>query len=255
MRKRIISGCLTILAFFGFVLVTSASTCEYSEQVELSRIAASIEANYEIKEITVDENGNIVDPTPEELDANPEGYMAYQELRVYALNITDKVYLEIRGDDGYNQTIHYRDTNNGVMEFDGGDFSKVIHYTITVLSDSNNCPGDKLRTISVTTPMRNTFANQGGCVYIPSYQYCQEYITAPFLASNEEILNRINTESENYRNSIQQQKYERDKTFWEKTTDFLKKNATIIITVVVVLVAIGALVAIVIIRKQRSRLI
>ncbi len=249
-------GCLILSFFFGIKLTNAVSTCGYDEQVELSNVASTIQANYEVKSVVLNGDMEVVDGIPlEEARKEDSEYFEGKLMSVYITNITDKVYIQITNDKGMNKTYQYSDTNNGTIIFDGGDMNQIINYNITVLSNHRNCYGEVLRKISLTTPMVNYRAYSYLCQPIPNFEYCREYITAPFMASDTEIENVLATEYEKARNKQLEEENEKNKSFWDKIGDFVSDNQTIIIAVVVVIVIIGALLTIVIIKKRRSRVL
>lgn len=246
-----------VLAFFmSLKVANAASTCDYSEQVNLSSAASVVQAKYDIQRVVIDVDGNIVpNMNPDEVTEDDE-YAFITTLKVNFLNLSEDVYIFVKGDSGYEQTFYYSDSNSGNIELDGGDLSKVINYKITVYSNSNNCKGEILRTFDFVTPMINPYASLNGCYEMPNFEYCREYLTTPFYASDTEIINEITNEYERYRNNlVNEEENKEEKSFWDNVRNFYQKNKVLIFSIIGGIVVIGIVVTVVVIRKQRSRIL
>lgn len=256
MKKKILSVCLSLTLLLSFQSVHAASTCNYQEQVELSNIASTIKSNYEIQRVIRNNQDEIVSDVDIEtaMEQNSDYYIDYV-LNVHVLNLTEDVYVNISSSVGMNQTYYYQDTSNGEISFDGGKLNEIITYKITVFSNKLTCPGESLRTIEFVTPMRNIRAYSNDCSSIPDFEYCKEYITAPFLASDIEIEQSIASAYERYQKNLQTEEEEKNKSFFEKLEDFLKENKMIIGSVIGIVIILGALTIIVVINKRRSRVL
>ena len=256
MKKKIVSGCLSLALLLSFQSVSAASTCDYQEQVELSNIASTIQSNYEVQRVIRDNQDKIVTDVDLEtaMEQNSDYYVDYI-LNVHVLNVTDDVYVNISSSVGMNQTFYYQDTSNGEISLDGGNLNEIITYKVTVFSNKLTCPGEALRTIEFVTPMRNIRAYSNDCSSIPDFEYCKEYITAPFLASDIEIEQSIAEAYARYQNNVQIEEEEKNKSFFEKLGDFLEKNKILIGSIVGIIIVVGALTIIVMINKRRSRVL
>ena len=109
--KKVFLGCLLWVLLVG-VDVNAASTCDYSEQVQLSNYAAAIKMNYEKKRVYFDVNGNYYDTLPEEAYSENAGYDDYgfmDKALVNILNMTDDIYIHVKGSNNFEQTFYYKD--------------------------------------------------------------------------------------------------------------------------------------------------
>lgn len=234
--------------------VNAASTCDYKDQVELSNVASTVQTGYEIKKVVMDENENVLDADPDSVLFGSDFFIV-STLNAYVNNLTSNIYVKITNDEGFEQTYHYADTNNGNISFIRKDLSKTANYKVEVFSDKVECNGELLRTIEFVTPMKNEYAFYTDCEAIPNFEYCRQYITTPFLASDTEITSRITEEYQKYMDSLKKEEEEKNKTFFEKVGDFFKKNQIIIYSILGIVVVVGALTTVVIIKKRRSRVL
>ena len=256
MKQKIVSVGLVLAFFLTTQFANAASTCDYSEQVKLSSAASVVQAKYDIKRVVIDVDGKVVpDMNPDDVTEDDE-YAFITSLKVNLLNLSNDIYVLVKGDNGYERTFYYSDSNQGIIEFDGGDLSKIVRYKITIYSNSNNCKGEVLRNIDLTTPMINSYAYLNSCYLMPNFEYCKEYITTPFYASETDIMNEISKEYEKYKNTIvEEEENKEEKSFLDKLRDFYQKNKIIIFCVIGVVLVACALVTVVVIRKQRSRIL
>jgi len=260
MMKKVVSGCIVFMLLFCLENVTAASTCDYSEQVELNNAASAIQVNYEVHKTLMDPDGNVVSEEEaqkylSESLIGDDTYAYFTNMQIHVLNMSENIYLSIKGDNGFEKTYYYVDTDQGTLSIDGGDLSKIINYEINIYSNSDRCRGDFLRKTTLVTPMINEYHNTTGCFYLPNYEYCQEYITSPFYATDIEIVSKIDDEYTKYLDSLQQEEEEKNKSFWEKLGDFFQEHKTIILSIVVVVIIGGALTTIVIVKNRRSRIL
>lgn len=255
MMKKIIFSCLTFLFCFTFQDVFAASTCDYSEQVELNSIASTINTKYSIErklvnnDGTVEENLNVDDVT-----VDMDSPYSIEEIATFSIyNLTNDVYVTISSNRDFYKTYHYEDTNNGEITILAGDVSEIQHYRIEVFSNKAACLGESLRVIEEVIPMKNDYSAYEICGAIPSYTYCQEYIKAPFLASDSEIMEGIRKE---YEKQQQEKEEENENTsFIEKVKDFIEKNKIAIYSIIGIIIVFGVVITIVILKKKRSRIL
>lgn len=255
MLKKVILSCFTLMFCFTIQNVKAASTCSYEEQVELNNLASTVKTGYEIKRVVTDMDGNILSNIKEEEVTEDSAYVLSTRLQVYVTNITNDIYIKITSDKGLDKTYKFSDTNNGEVNFDGGDLTEIVNYQVTVYSNKEHCSDELYRTIDFVTPMKNPYSSFTDCEAIPNYEYCQQYITTPFLATEYEIQSSIDKE---YQKTIQQKKEEevqKEKSFFEKLQDFYNKNKIILYSILGVVVIAGVLTTIVILKKRRSRIL
>lgn len=255
MVKKIISWCVVLTFFLFMTKVSAASTCDYSMQVELSNVASTIRANYAIEQKVMDMQGNVKEGVSIDEVTEDSDYFLLSRVMVHLYNLTDDVYVTMTSDKGFNKTYYYSDTQNGEVSFDGGDLTEIVNYRIVIYSNKEECLGEEIRTIEFVTPMKNSYAFRTDCEAIPNFEYCQAYITAPFMASDSDITGSIDKAYQKYMNEQKEEEEWKNKTFFEKLEEIFQKNKVIIYLIFGVVIVIGALTTVVMIKKRRSRVL
>lgn len=235
-------------------IVSVQAECTAEESNKLSRLAVNVKANYEEakKEATPDDNYN----PPDGLDIEDlEDMIGYHNIfKIYIQNITEELYVKVfNKQTNETNTYYYSDAVNGVITIEQEDLTRVTNYTITVYSsDKTNCPDSKLHTTYLTTPMFNTYSEFAQCEGVEEFYLCHEYLTVETV-SFDKFLQLV---SDYRKGKIDEdggdvKPEEPDKGF----TDFIKDNKGIIITASIIIVAVGGLVTVIIVKKQRSKII
>lgn len=248
--KKVISGCLTFIFCMSFLQnINAASTCDYSEQVELQNIAANVKYSYEAGSRETDEFVDI------DSIGDPNGaYLVERFVEITLLNITEQIYVTVQTSPSDVKTYRYSDTDNGILHIKKENLDSIVEYKILVYSNHSHCQGDLLRTINLVTPKYNDYSEYGYCDELPNLFYCQEFITT------EITTNPIDVQKEIYRQYQLVQKQEEEQkneelSFWTKIGNFIKEHAVIIGIIVGVLVIIGVAATVIAIRKRRSRVL
>ena len=228
--------------FFLFVPFTSVNAaCDYARQVELATYAANVYVTYEIKQVVLDNNNNIVpDMHPDEVDSVGD-YWVVEILIVSIYNINDALYYVVR-DDGTSTTYYNSNAVDGVIEFEV-DLERIHNLTIEIYSNDPNCSGQLLTTKYLTTPMYNVMADSSICFGIDAY-YCQKYITTELNMTETEIREQI---INNYLTEEPEEEPEEE----SQTFDYL---IYIIIGIAIFVIALGVAIVI-LIRRKRSRVL
>ena len=229
--------------FFLFVPFTSVNAaCDYARQVELATYAANVNATYEISQVVLDGNNNIVpDMHPDEVDSLSE-YWIVEILTVSIYNINDGLYYVVKDDDGTSNTYYDSDAVDGVIEFEV-DLERIHNLTIEIYSNDSNCSGQLLTTKYLTTPMYNVMADSSICFGIDAY-YCQKYITTELNMTETEIREQII-------NDYLTEKTDEEPEGESQTFDY---RIFIIIGIVIFVIALGVAIVI-LIRRKRSRVL
>lgn len=236
----------------GIPMVSALCTAEESNK--LNSLAVNVKANYEVlkKEILIDENFNYPDGLTEEEMNN---YVAYRDyFKISISNVTEDLYIKVTNQNTNETTTYtYEDVANGVISFEQKVFVEITNYTIVVYSSNKtDCPDSKLYTLYLTTPLYNNFSESNLCEGIENFYLCHEYLSVNTSFENfEDLANKyregkIDSDGEKIENNE-----EKKATFIE----FIKKNKGIVITITVIVVAIGGLVTVIIVKKQRSKII
>ncbi len=228
--------------FFLFVPFTSVNAaCDYARQVELATYAANVNATYEINEIVLDGNNNIVtDVGPEEVDSVGD-YWIVDQVTVSIYNVNDSLFYRVV-DDGIGTVYYNDDAVDGVIKF-FVDSERIHNLTIEIYSNDSNCSGQLLSSKNITTPKYNAMADSSICFGVDAY-YCQKYITTELNMTESEIREQI----------IQDQLKEEPSEDPEEESQTFDYRIFIIIGVIVLVVAVGVAIVI-LIRRKRSRVL
>ena len=244
---------LALILFFASIRSVYA-VCDATESNTLNSLAVNVRASYEAieEEYTPDESFNPPDGMPIDDD-----YVVTRNIfRIYITNITEELYVVVTNDVTDEElTFTYQDSNNGTVTFDQEDLSSIRNYTVTVYSSSQtNCPDTRLYNYYFTTPMYNTFSEYDVCEGLEEFYLCYEYLSvsmpsyADFLSSVEDYRNGlIDEEGE----EIPPDVVEEDNSFW----DYVGEHWIIITIVAGVIIVGGVLVTVIIVKKQRSKIV
>ncbi len=233
-----------LFASMAFLFTTSyvsaASLCSVEEVVELNREVVNIKANFEEMEgIKPKDEYDVPDAilgTPEE-----DNYVyKYNYFRINLTNLSDKFYAVITND--YNRekvTLKSSQAVDGLVGFDWKYLDKVTNFTIKIYATSKtNCEDELYRTLYLKTPRYNDNSSYAICSEATDHYLCQKYVMFKdveygfFWDTVNEYINKNNEEPD-------------DESFFEK------HKIAIIISVIVVIGAIGVA-TIYVIKKRRG---
>ncbi len=234
----------TLLSFTVLPSVKAASTCDYDTQLELQKEALNIQANYEADWY---DTGEYEESEVSEEDGS--GIVEYYEpqVRVGLYNLSKNLYVTVKNvNESKENTYFYEDTDNGNLSWTrDDDLSEIVNYEIKIYSNHSDCKGEELRTVSLVTPAHNEYYFEPFCEGVDAY-YCEEFITTELNLTREQI------ESMGYQKQIEQN----NTVNQEPTTNEDEKNNYIYIIIgSIIVIAIIGVASIVIIRKQRSKII
>lgn len=249
--KKVISGCLTFLFCMSFVQnVMAASTCDYSEQVELQNVAANVKATYEANVRQTDEFADI------DSINDPNGaYIVENYVDITVLNITEQIYVTVqKGNSTEVKTYHYGDTSNGTLRFSKDNLDEIVEYKILIYSDHDHCRGDLLRTISLLTPKYNEYSEYGFCDALSNLFYCQQFITTEITTDAVEIEKEMLRQYQLFQKQEEEQQHE-ELGFWKKVMNFLQDHVLIIGIVLTVIIIVGVSATVIVVKKRRSRVL
>ena len=253
MKKMKLASILILALCICFSPVANAA-CDYETQVQLATEASNVNANYEISSVIINVDTGLEAPEATEDDIDSDNPYVFQDrVTVNIYNLTENLKVLITGDNGYEEEFTYQETDNGTITFEGGTLENIVNYSIQVLSAHPNCPSDELRTISLVTPMRNSFHDLIACEGVDEY-YCQEYIDYDLNMTEAEVLERANAIRETGSSSEEPQ--EEEKSWWDNVKEYLDNNPWIIyVTIGVILVIAGVATAVIVIKKRRSKVL
>ena len=254
MRRRKLASILILTLCICFSPVANAA-CDYETQVKLATEASNVNTNYEISEIVMDmlTGQEVTGLSEEEIDNDDTHYIRQDKVVIYIYNLTENLKVTVSGDNGYEDTFTYQESDNGTVELEGGYLENIVNYTIKVLSANSNCSDDELRTISVVTPKKNTFHDMIACEGVEEY-YCQEFIDYDLNMTEAEILEKANNVRESGLSFEDPQQEE--KNWWENVKEYITNHPWIIYTTIgVIIVIAGVATTVIVIKKRRSKVL
>lgn len=215
------------------------AACDYETQNRLKSEAANIRAVYEVEHIGTGEFEPLEVPDDE---GNTEFELTEDRIKINLYNLTESLYAVITNKfTNEIETVHYKDTNSGSMEWYRTDLSNIEEYEIKIYTEENECKNEELRTIALTTPKVNIYHYSYVCADVDEY-FCDEYITKEINMTEEEILRR--TDQARKEKIIIEEEKKEEKTFWGEYK--------IYILIAIGMVVIGGLTIILVKKKQRS---
>lgn len=248
---------LVVVAFLAALLWMPYvnAECDAAESNKLSSLANNVRSSQDVIE-------KEVDPDP---DWNPPDGLTEEEMnnyvyklkffRIFISNITEDLYVTVTNNTTKaTKTFNYSDTTNGTVSFDEEVGFQIINYTVDVYASSNTgCASKKLRTFYVTTPKYNTFSEYSNCEGIREFYLCHEYLSV----EADTTLDKFISLTDDYRAG----KIKADGSIndGEKKDEgllgFIKNHKGTVIGASIVVIAIGGLVIVIIVKKQRSRIV
>jgi len=246
--KKIKVLVFALIVFLLGINITYA-VCSSEEQNNLNSLAVNVKANYEIKyeEIKLAPGDNYPEGlTPEERENYR--YKNYY-FNIYITNLIEELYVTVYDSVSRETTKYtYNDSENGVITIRQDDRNNLRNYTIKVYSsDKTNCKDKVLYTIYLSLPRYNSLSEFEVCDDIPEYYLCHEYVTFDE-ATADDFLGKV-------------EKYIADKNKGDNSNDqndndknlFEEYKVPIIIGVVVII--IGGVATVIIVKRQRSRIV
>lgn len=253
-KKRIL---LLILAFFmTFIGKVSAleekdNTCNAVSVSELRAQAANVKISY-IEEYETEMTEG--EPDDDGSQQYVETKNAYLKIKIY--NLTSKLYImpsmdnvseEIENPfDGKIFTVEDVGTD-GAITIKQKPTTQVINYTFKIVSDEYGCNGKTLRTVKITLPMYNYYADLSICQDIPEYYLCKRYVTFD-PSNNPDFEKKVNDYKATLGKQREENKEEDENTI-SSTLESVSKYKYVIVGVIV---AIGVVITVLILRRKRS---
>jgi len=215
------------LMLFLNINVKAASLCSHKEQAELNSKASNIKLIYEVvDDLEYNEDGDITGGT---------------YFNVSILNVTKDFYVIVKND--YNdeeKKYSYEDSKNDIITFTWNYLNKVTNFTAEVFTTSNTgCKDERYKTIYLTTPRYNKYANRSICEGKEDLSLCQEYVTFSELSETDFIEKVIETSKiENGSNNNGEPNKPAEKNFIGNILDFIDAYKVYIIGISIVIIII-----------------
>ncbi len=256
MKKRI-KRLVWMLLVFLVLSPTVKAACDATEENKLRALAYNVKASYEPgqgEEIVKDDGFNLPDGLTEEEYEEFWNTPFYEDvIKVYITNITEDLYVKVSDKlSGQTKTYQYSDTDKGTLTIVQDDIFSINNYTIEVYSSAKtSCPDTKLYTLYQATPMFNVISTYDICQGAEDFYLCHEYLSVePQVTESYDTLilqykeGKINEDGDPSKPDEKEKK-----TFGE----FVKKHKGIFIGTGIGIVIVGGAVAVIIVRKQRSK--
>lgn len=226
--------------------------CDAATSSRLSGLAANVRRDFEVieKEVPQDGTFTLPDGLTEEEEKNYVATRPY--FRIHISNITEELYVVVTNNNtNERKTFRYSDAENGVITFEEPVLIEIVNYKIEVYaSTGTDCPNRRLQTLTLTTPMYNTFSEEARCDGIEEFYLCHEYLSV------ETSFKDFDRLVEQYRaGRLKEDGSEKDKNENSGFFGFIKEHTGTVIIVSVAIIAIGGLVTVIIVKKQRSRVV
>lgn len=220
------------------------AACSYEQQAKLNSEAATIKAIYEEQITQLDKTKYTCADGQDDCD------LSYSYFKISILNVSENFYVVVKGDNGFNKTFTSKNAVNGIISFDIEDIMTVHTFTFNVYnSDKTDCKGTLNRTFYLTTPRYNVYSSYGYCKDNPEFYMCNKYVSYTDTGF-EDFVNKI----EDYKEEQIKEEEGKNKTFFQKLWEFVKKNKAVFIAGTCVIV-VGVTGYIIIIKKRRKDII
>ncbi len=247
--KKFVVLVFTIAIFFSSTLLVKA-VCDTSELNKLKSLALNVKASYELakRDVTKDPGYAYPDGLTDEEQEQYQDFVSY--FKIHINNLTEDMYVEVTNNKSDEKKVYtYNDTIDGNITFDQTDIVRLRKYTITIYSSGNTgCEGTKLYTTYVTTPMFNSFSEEPMCNGAEDFYLCREWLSTTYNVDN--VSERI----EKYKKGLLNKDGEETPPEEEKKgfIEFVKEHKGIVAITAIGVIAIGGLVTVIIVKKQRS---
>jgi hypothetical protein len=179
MRK--LKLCILVLLLIFPAICYADSTCTFKEKAEYSKLAQNVRTSYDIVD---------------------DGINKYIVIKVY--NVVDGIRVHYTGSSTnkkvysslINEYIAPYDTTDGVYEFKHYNINSVFKYKFSILSTNGAC--GTLKTITLTVPAYNKYAELDECQYydVHDYLYCQRWVSTNITYNEPTVLEKIKRQRE-----------------------------------------------------------
>ena len=249
MKKNIVGVVLAFILFWPSI-IKAASSCSYSEQVELNSIAGNVKASYDVIEIKTGKAVNPDAPGMPEIDIYKKG------LKIKIINVSNDIYLKIiNKNTNEEKTYQASDLQDGTIVFEYNDVNTITTYAIEIYANKYSCNGELIRTFDFVTPQYNFYSELEICNQYPDFYYCQEFVTVGENISYDAFLNKVEELKEEKKQEEIEKEEIKNKSFLKKLKDLYYNNKIVINLIGCVIVVGGLTTTVIIIKKKRSRVL
>jgi hypothetical protein len=239
---------IILMAMFLFIGRVAAEeeikgTCSTTDKTKLMQEAANVKITYlpvsVTKKVTDGESGYTAD-----LDAK------YLEVRIYNLSYNYHIDVKYGGNGldskGFIVTYPMINSEDGAYVFRQNGTDANVSYTFTIIADNGGCVGEVLRSVRLTLPKYNYYAELETCKDIPDYYLCQDFTT--YNIDGLTFYDKVDQYKEKLAAAENNAKKDNNGTV-SKTLTAVSKHKYLVVGVIV---AVGAVATVIVLRKKRS---
>ena len=237
--------CYKIILTFILLLFSknTYAECTYTDKANLNKLAANVKIDYEI-------NTKTIDPNSEEYNGEEEGItLTYDYIDLIFTNISNELY--VTGTESTSSeeiTVFPTDLVDGKKTISYFDTSFIRKYTFKIIaSDESNCGGETLKTLYVTLPMRNIYAD-----------YCGEeetdfYMCKPFVTTSIDSYSTFSKKYDAYHNKdTKEDNTTKEDKWYDIVLNKIDNYKYYILGVISIVIVIIIIVRIIKTKKQRE---
>lgn len=247
------------------VVDTSNSKCDSKEIQELYNLANKIKFTYDYELVEIGTGINVMTGEREPI----KGYVFNIELN----NLTDDVYFTIKNDNAWTEkeivTIKPDQYKKGKYTYQTEYTDDMVTYTMQVYSNKGDCIGEMFRKFTFETPIYNRIAKMDICTEFPEFEYCKLFINKD-VPSMDQFYEALYKYIDKEDIDISESKYlqavpEKDqngniipttkkpsKPTDDKKDKDNKSNIGLYVGIIGGIIAVGAIVTVVIIKRKRN---
>ena len=236
--KKIVRIVLVVMVSLILLMNNVNAECDDKTRLEINSAASNVTADLEMVKKVIDLYG-VVHPEVDEKLAyvTGSGYAPAMFSYINVNNISDKIYLNFANDDdNVNEIIDLNAALNGKWQYEVPDVSKIRTYTIKIFSNVDGCSDEEIRTISIKSPMYNTYSESRLCENNDAY-YCQEYVTTPIDMDVIELMWQKENESSNNNSNSEAENVNENSNF-KKILLYIGTGVAIIIVIAIIVLII-----------------
>lgn len=239
MMKKIKYVLFTSVLLGVATTVNAASTCPNT---------ALYQEKQRVSEVTVDyEPIEIEDESEDCLETCKEEY-----LLITLHNVPDDISVDVKS---LNETFSRftlpatQKNENNELQMKDDNANEIKRYEFTIKSASADCYGETLKTLTLNTPMYNSFADVASCNAYPDFKYCNRYVNFDISSLTKDEFTK------SFEKYIEEEEKENKKedSVVEEAKELVSKYWYIAIIIIVIIV--GIIIAMVITKRRKKSVI
>lgn len=239
MKKIFICFYSLFIIYFMNILNCNAE-CSYQERKDLLNSAKNVEIFYEINEKKSIDTGK--NSFGEEVSFDKIDYI----FNFKVTNLSSNLFISYVDSDYNEKFINFEDLKDNIYSFEDNNFIKLFTYEFKFHSLNENCLGETILTKKVVKPYYNGFSDYEICKdeRLENFIYCKTFLTSSHSYNENEFIQK----AKEYIKSVEVQDEQSTKF------NFIDFILNYYLYFLFSFVFIGGIIAIVLIRKKRSKL-